>query len=117
MGVPSAVALLAMVMHLPMASSLLSERIVHSCGPFWLQPNSWMGLPLSVPPDRSSTQSPLSPVIGPSPTSHTNETDAETPARSVTVAVTLLAPTLVGTPEIIPVVESIDSPTGRPVAW
>src|SRR6266487_2233041 len=119
MGVPSAVALLAMVMHLPTTSSLPSERTVHSCAPVWLQPHSWMALPLSLIPERSSTHIPLMPVIGPVPglrTCQTNDADPEVPPLAVAVTVTLLLPAVVGTPAIRPVAELMDSPAGKPAA-
>jgi len=42
--------------------------------------------------------------------------DPESPALSVTVTVTVEAPTEVGVPVISPVEELIDSPAGSPVA-
>src|SRR5260370_29519472 len=50
-------------------------------------------------------------------TAQVNVVDADLPKASVTVTVTFFAvPTVVGVPEIVPMLWSIDSPGGSPVA-
>jgi hypothetical protein len=47
---------------------------------------------------------------------HVSEADPDAPELSVAVSVTEQAQAVVGVPLIVPVVELIDSPAGRPVA-